>query len=46
MEKKVNNQLKNIYSRIFKKIDNLIFLKVPNFQSVYKWNFYKKKNYD
>jgi D-glycerate 3-kinase len=34
---KVNNELKKNYSKIFKKINHLIFLKVPNFKSVYKW---------
>lgn len=34
---KVNNELKRNYSKIFKKIDHLIFLKVPNFKCVYKW---------
>ena len=41
--KKVNNQLKNIYSVIFKKIDQLIFLKVPSFKSVYKWRLLQER---
>tara|TARA_B100001029_G_C15057361_1_gene455475 strand:+ start:178 stop:1089 length:912 start_codon:yes stop_codon:yes gene_type:complete len=41
--KKVNNQLKNIYSTIFKKIDKLIFLKVPSFQSVYRWRLLQER---
>ena len=35
--KQVNNELKKNYLKIFKKINHLIFLKVPNFQSVYRW---------
>ena len=35
--KKVNNELNNNYNKIFKKIDKLIFLQVPNFSYVYKW---------
>ena len=34
---KVNNELNNDYRKIFSKIDCLIFLKVPNFECVYKW---------
>ena len=40
---KVNNQLKKAYSQIFKKIDYLIFLKVPNFQCVYKWRLLQER---
>jgi len=35
--KKVNKELKNEYSKIFNKINRLIFLKVPSFECVYKW---------
>ncbi len=41
--KKVNNQLKYNYSSFFKKIDKLIFLKVPDFQSVYKWRLLQER---
>ena len=41
--KKVNNQLKNIYSQIFKKVDHLIFLKVPSFQCVYRWRLLQER---
>ena len=34
---KVNNELNNNYRKIFSKIDCLVFLKVPNFECVYKW---------
>ena len=33
---RVNNELKNTYKKIFSKINMLIFLKVPNFECVYK----------
>ncbi len=35
--KKVNNYLKKDYKKLFKKIDKLIYLKVPNFSLIYKW---------
>ena len=35
--KKVNNELKNNYQKIFKLINSLIFLQVPSFEYVYKW---------
>ena len=41
--KKVNKELKNNYKNIFNKIDRLIFLKVPNFECVYKWRFLQEK---
>ena len=34
---KVNNELNINYRKIFSKIDCLVFLKVPNFECVYKW---------
>jgi len=34
---KVNKELNSNYRKIFSKIDCLIFLKVPNFECVYKW---------
>ena len=40
---KVNNELKNEYKKIFNKIDKLIFLKVPNFECVYKWRLLQEK---
>ena len=40
---KVNQELKNEYRKIFDQIDKLIFLKVPNFESVYKWRFLQEK---
>ncbi len=35
--KKVNNELKIKYKKLFKLIDNLIFLQVPSFKYVLKW---------
>jgi len=40
---KVNYELKNEYAKIFKRIDRLIFLKVPNFECVYKWRLLQEK---
>ena len=40
---RVNNELKNAYKKIFSKIDMLIFLKVPNFDCVYKWRLLQEK---
>lgn len=40
---KVNKELKNEYKKIFDKIDKLIFLKVPNFECVYKWRLLQEK---
>ena len=34
---KVNKELNSNYRKIFSKIDCLVFLKVPNFECVYKW---------
>ena len=41
--KKVNEELKKDYKKIFDKIDRLIFLKVPNFKCVYKWRLLQEK---
>jgi len=40
---KVNYELKNDYKKIFNIIDKLIFLKVPNFNCVYKWRLLQEK---
>jgi D-glycerate 3-kinase len=40
---RVNNELKNEYKKIFKKINMLIFLKVPSFDCVYKWRLLQEK---
>ena len=41
--KKVNNELKNDYKKIFNLIDDLIFLQVPSFKYVYKWRLLQEK---
>ena len=41
--KKVNNELKNKYKKIFYLIDSLIFLKVPSFKHVFKWRLLQEK---
>ena len=41
--KKVNNELKGNYKKIFSLIDELIFLKVPSFKYVYKWRLLQEK---
>jgi D-glycerate 3-kinase len=40
---KVNYELQNEYAEIFNKISRLIFLKVPNFECVYKWRLLQEK---
>ena len=40
---RVNQELKIEYRKIFKIIDNLIFLKVPSFKHVYKWRLLQEK---
>ena len=41
--KKVNLELKNDYKKIFKLINKLIFLKVPNFNYVYRWRLLQEE---
>ena len=41
--KKVNNELKKKYNNIFKLLNILIYLKVPNFKSVLKWRILQEK---
>ena len=41
--KKINNELKTSYKKIFKFIDKLIFLKVPSFHYVLKWRLLQEK---
>ena len=40
---KVNYELNNDYAVIFKMINRLIFLRVPNFECVYKWRLLQEK---
>ena len=41
--RKVNLELKKNYMKIFNLIDKLIFLKVPNFNYVFKWRLLQEK---
>ncbi len=41
--KKVNNELKTSYKKIFNLIDKKIFLKVPSFKYVLKWRLLQEK---
>ena len=41
--KKVNNEIKKNYSKIFNNFDELIFLKVPSFRYVIKWRLLQEK---
>ncbi len=41
--KKINNELKKNYKKIFSLIDKLIFLKVPSFEHVFKWRLLQEK---
>ena len=40
---KVNNLLKNEYKKLFKKIDKLIYLKVPDFNHIFKWRLVQEQ---
>ena len=39
----VNSELKNNYLRLFKKIDYLVYLKIPSFRYVIKWRSLQEK---
>ncbi len=41
--KRVNQELKNDYKKIFKFVDILVFLKIPSFKYVYKWRLLQEK---
>ena len=41
--KKVNDELKTNYKKIFNLLDKNIFLKVPNFKYVFKWRLLQEK---
>ncbi len=41
--KKVNNELRKNYKRIFNDIDKLIFLKAPSFNNIFKWRFLQEQ---
>ena len=41
--KKVNDELKKNYKKIFCNIDKLIYLKAPNFNHIFKWRFLQEQ---
>ena len=41
--KYVNTKLKNEYKKVFEQIDHFIFMKVPNFNMVFKWRLLQEK---
>jgi len=38
-----NNKLKNEYKKLFDKIDHFIFMKIPNFNMVFKWRLLQEE---
>ena len=43
LEKKVNNELRTNYKKVFNLIDKSIYLKVPSFKYVLKWRLLQEK---
>ena len=41
--KKVNNQLKKDYKKIYDKIDKLVYLKAPSFNHIFKWRLLQEQ---
>ena len=41
--KHVNEKLKKEYKKLFSMIDHLIFMKIPNFNMVFKWRLLQEK---
>ena len=41
--KKINNQLKNNYKRLFNKIDKLVYLKAPSFKHIFHWRLLQEQ---
>ena len=41
--KKVNNQLKKQYKKLFDKIDKLVYLKAPSFNHIFNWRLVQEK---
>ncbi len=41
--KKVNNQLKGHYKKLFNKIDKLIYLKAPSFNHIFQWRLLQEQ---
>ena len=41
--RKVNNQLKKNYKKLFNKIDKLVYLKAPSFNHILKWRLHQEQ---
>ncbi len=41
--KKVNNQLKKNYKKLFKKMDKLVYLKAPSFNHIFQWRLHQEQ---
>ena len=41
--KKVNNQLKKNYKKLFNKIDKLVYLKAPSFNHIFQWRLHQEQ---
>ena len=41
--KKVNNQLKNNYKKLFNKMDKLVYLKAPSFNHIFQWRLQQEQ---
>ena len=41
--KKVNNQLKKPYKKLFNKIDKLVYLKAPSFNRIFQWRLHQEQ---
>ena len=41
--KKVNNQLKNNYKKLFNKMDKLVYLKAPSFNHIFQWRLHQEQ---
>ena len=41
--KKVNNQLKKNYKKLFNQIDKLVYLKAPSFNDIFKWRLHQEE---
>ena len=41
--KRINDQLKNNYKKLFNKIDKLVYLKAPSFNHIFKWRLHQEQ---
>ena len=41
--KRINDQLKNNYKKLFDKIDKLVYLKAPSFNEIFKWRLHQEQ---